>query len=152
VTAVDLRSYPFSHPDLRSIQGDLLAQSLPAESFDAAVAVSVIEHCGLSGYGEAPREEGDRQVVARIHGLLRPGGRFLLSVPYGRAGESRKGWRVYDAEGLAALLGDFRVEAAQYFLGLGREHWTPVAPEALAEVESARRGFVQGVACVCAVR
>jgi SAM-dependent methyltransferase len=150
VTGVDLRPYPYRHPILTSIVGDFLARPLPEASFDAVVAVSAIEHCGFTSYGGPALAGADREVVDRMRQLLKPGGPLIMTVPFGRAGESPKGWRTYDAASLAALLAGFRVVEAAYYRGLDRESWEPVAPEALADVESAGLGYVQGVACVCA--
>ena len=152
VTGVDLRRYPYSHPNLQSLEGDVREARLSEASFDAVVAVSAIEHCGLSGYGEARFERGDHAVVAELCRVLRPGGLFLVTVPYGEPGASTRGWRVYDAAGLADLLRPLRVREARYFRGVERRYWIPATAEELAHVDSAVAGHVQGGVCVCAVK
>jgi len=51
VTGVDLRPYPYAHPGFKFVHGDFIQAGLPSGEFDAVVAVSAIEHCGLGQYG-----------------------------------------------------------------------------------------------------
>lgn len=152
VTAVDLRPYPYTHPNLRCIPGDFRDIRLPEASFNAVVAVSAIEHCGMAGYGEEAFERGDHRIVAELHRVLIPGGHLLITVPYGRAGVSDRGWRVYDAAALEALLRAFEVREARYFRGVSRSYWIPVTAGDLADIDSATLSWVQGVACIWAVK
>lgn len=151
VVGVDLRPYPFTHPNFQFIQGDLLQSQLPDAEFDGVVAVSTVEHCGLGVYGEATRERGDQRVVAEIARVLHPGGRLLLTVPYGQQGET-SWYRVYDRVGLSSLLTPFTVVKIDYYVGMGRKAWRPAAEEEVARVDSVSAGYVQGVACVVAVK
>lgn len=59
-------------PGTPLIQLDILACPLPAESFDAIVALNVLEHI-----------EDDREALLQMARLLRPGGVILLEVPAG---------------------------------------------------------------------
>jgi SAM-dependent methyltransferase len=150
VVGVDLRPYPLTHRRFRFVHGDFLAAGFPSEMFDAVVAVSAVEHCGLGAYGDrVPREDGDRQVIEEMARVVRPGGRLLLTVPYG-VGGSTSWYRVYDATTLHALLGGFTIDAVEYYEGRGRRDWHPVPAEALRGLDSAKPGYVQGVACVVA--
>lgn len=151
VVAADLRPYPLSHPNLTVRQGDFLAAGFASGEFDVVVAISAIEHCGLSAYGEVGGGADDRAVMGEIRRVLRPAGRLLLTVPYGRAGTT-SWYRVYDRAALAALLDGFRVVRANYYRGLDRRDWQPVAAPDLEDVDSVGRGFVQGVVCVAAER
>lgn len=151
VIGVDLRPYPLVHPNLRFVQGDFLAAGFGAGEFDAVVAISAVEHCGLGAYGEEPSDRGDRAVVDEIARVLRPGGRLLLTVPYGRAGET-SWFRVYDRPRLDALLARFEVTRREYYVGVGRQEWRPAGEEEIAEVDSVGPGAAQGVACVVAVK
>jgi SAM-dependent methyltransferase len=109
VTALDLRPYPLRHPRITSLREDIRRCSLPANTFDTAVALSTIEHVGLGFYAESADPGGDRAAVREILRLLRPGGRFLLTVPFGRPA-SGPGHRVYDDSGLRTLTEGFRRE------------------------------------------
>ena len=65
------------------LQADVLTYEFPVASFDAVVAISTIEHIGLSAYGGDPRDpEGDTHTMERIARWLRPRGFVYLDVPY----------------------------------------------------------------------
>ena len=149
VTGVDLNDYPFTHPNLCFRKGDFLEVGFPENTFDGAVAVSALEHCGLAVYSEAPYEQGDHEIVREIHRILRPGGQFVLTVPYGMAGQT-SWYRVYDRDSLDALLGPFQILKQEYYVGIGRKHWVSSAEEEVAEADSVTPGYTQGVACVLA--
>ena len=88
VTAFDLTQNVFVHPNFKSVVGDFLETSKVFEdgSFDVAYALSSLEHVGLEVYGQNFNEVGDKQVVKIIERLLKPHGRFLLTVPFGKKG------------------------------------------------------------------
>jgi SAM-dependent methyltransferase len=109
VTAVDLRPYPFEHPNLRVVVGPV--QDWKADNrFDAVVCLSTIEHIGRGAYGEASADDNaDREVLERIRELIKPGGLLVLTVPFGRASQDAFE-RTYDSAGLDALLEGWAVE------------------------------------------
>ncbi|MFH1724364.1 MAG: methyltransferase domain-containing protein [Elusimicrobiota bacterium] len=149
VTGADLREYGFTHPNLTSLRGDFFDLEFEADSFDAVVAVSAVEHVGLGTYGGEARGS-DRAVVEKFHSLLKPGGRLLLTVPYGKKGRSA-GQRVYDRQSLRELFEGFRIQEERFFRGEGLREWVETDPEGLAEVDSVTR-YTQGVALVLAIK
>ena len=150
VTGVDLRPYGFVHPDLRLVEGDFLKSGFTDGEFDAVVAVSAVEHTGLGAYGEPRANQADRRIIAEFHRVLRPGGRLLLTVPYGRRGET-SWYRVYDRGSLEELLSPLSIARIDYYAGIGRTAWSPVSSEEIARIDSVRCGYAQGVACVVAL-
>jgi SAM-dependent methyltransferase len=119
VWVVDVRPYPFAHPNLHAVQADILAAPLPvSDTFDVVLSVSTIEHVGLSRYGDAADSDGDRRAVAALWLLVRPGGHLLATVPAGRPSEQR-GYRIYDEARLRAV---FPPEARiRWFRKAGRQ-------------------------------
>ena len=108
VTAVDPRPYPLPHPRLHVVVG-AVEQLEDVEPFDAVVCLSTVEHIGLPAYGGTSADAaGDRRAMNQVHALSRPGGLLVLTVPFGRPSVSDF-QRVYDDDGLAALLEGWQV-------------------------------------------
>jgi SAM-dependent methyltransferase len=81
VHVVDPRGYRLEHPLLRA-HAMRLDQFSTDLRFDAAIAISSIEHFGLGGYGQDVQAERlDHAALRDIHRLLTPGGILLLTVP-----------------------------------------------------------------------
>ena len=109
VTAVDLRPYPFAHPNLRTVLEPVESWAGPPRPFDAILSVSTLEHVGLGHYGhDAGGDALDARIVERFAGWLRPGGELVLTAPYG-AWSIDELQRTYDAAHLEALLAGWRV-------------------------------------------
>ncbi len=104
VHVVDPRGYVLDHPGLRKHQ--IRLEQLPLEPrFDAAIALSSIEHFGLSAYGQRPDEErSDRAALDAISERLRPAGLLVLTVPCGPATTVDNLQRTYAIAELRELL------------------------------------------------
>ncbi|MDQ3850354.1 MAG: DUF268 domain-containing protein, partial [Actinomycetota bacterium] len=111
VTVVDPRPHPLRHPRLRHA-ACRLDELAAGEPYDAAVALSAIEHFGLEHYGGgAGAARLDLDAMARLRELVAAGGLLVLTVPFGTA--SVDGFqRVYNEDGLRELLGGWRVETS----------------------------------------
>lgn len=114
VTVVDPRGYRLSHPGLRALACRLEELDQEETGFDAAVALSAIEHFGLNHYTEAPAEREaprgreDLEAVRELARRVRPGGLLVLTVPLGEPAVDDFE-RVYDLEGVRDLLGGWQV-------------------------------------------
>jgi SAM-dependent methyltransferase len=146
--------------------GDLRELPFRDGWFDTVVSLSTLEHVGkdnaVYGAGGAAAPDADAE-VARAAGELRrvvaPGGRILLSVPYGRREDH--GWfRQFDAEDLARLVAAFEApRAAVSLFAYGPGGWQHATAEAMADVRyrdadaeptpaADRAAAARGVACV----
>jgi SAM-dependent methyltransferase len=109
VTALDLHPYPLQHPNLRSVKAPVQEWET-AETFDAVMCLSTIEHIGLGAYGEPALDEGaDLEAMRRIRQLTAPGGLLVLTAPFGPKGQTAR-QRVYDGPALEKLLEGWDVE------------------------------------------
>lgn len=134
VLALDLESsvFPWHHPDVEIIQGDLLKLELKRGRFDLILNCSTVEHVGLSGrYGVvAPETDGDLKAMGKLRTLLKPSGKMLMTIPCGRDAAITPWHRVYGQERLPKLLSGYEVEEQNYWLKHKDNRWYPCDVEA----------------------
>lgn len=113
VYGVDLREYDSRLPpcNYTYLQHDFcdLPLSFIAEhqgTFDAVIALSCIEHFGMSTYQEGPiHPYYDVVAMRKVYEFLKPGGHAYVSVPFGGYYlEIWPHWRVYDLASVAMRL------------------------------------------------
>lgn len=139
---------------LAGVAGDALALPFRPGTFDLIFAISVIEHIGrdnsIYGICKQPlREFGDLDAARGIASLLRPGGRLLITVPFGRLEDH--GWFIqYNLSRIQALVefSGCELTLVEYY-AYGACGWTgPVDPKELSQV-AYQAGFAAGaVACL----
>ena len=151
VWGVDINPYRFSHRNFRFVLGDVCAVSLPEEHYDRIIAVSSVEHFGLEVYGGRCDAEKDRISIRRMHRLLKPGGKILVTVPFGVRNITPE-FRVYDSPALHELMSPFRIEERSVFTRSGEGFWTPSRGDEALPHPGAGDGSVQGVAMVIATK
>lgn len=142
VHGLDARPYRYSHRNLTFHQQDLFSWT-PDLLFDTICLISTLEHIGLGGYGDIKFDYADHQAIQKIIRLIKPGGQLIVSVPFGKRGQTWK-YRIYDMDQLKVLFADFTWRRLAYFKRVGLD-WLPALPEELAEVVSPL-GKVSGVA------
>ncbi len=112
VYAIDLRATP-AQRGIGIARGDVLRAPFRPGAFDVITCISTVEHAGLDVYGQYPNEFGDELMMRHLRLLLRPGGRLLLTAPYGR--RNVNAWlRVYDRASFRRLLAGYRPLAVAY--------------------------------------
>jgi len=120
---VDLRRHDWRLPhNYARAEGDFLEIApFLARDFDAAVSTSALEHFGLPLYGfRGSAPDYDARACDWVYRLLKPGGRFYVTVPYGREFAVESDWRVYCKRSLQdRIVKDFAVEKKVFFLSGG---------------------------------
>lgn len=129
---VTLAPEPESFPELGVVYayGDVRDLPYPDGSFDTVVAASTLEHVGMDttaygvpgGRSADPAEEVDR-ALAELTRVLAPGGKLLVTVPYGLAEDH--GWfRQFARADLERIVGraEWRTKAATVYR-YSRDGW-----------------------------
>jgi SAM-dependent methyltransferase len=132
---------PLRHPNLESVQAAGAGLPFADASFDVVVSLSRVESDAAV--------DADRKAGAEAARVLRPGGRLLLTVPYGK-GPVAAPRRVYDRLALTEWLRPFRVLEKGFGLRTG-ETWTYGTDEDRAS-EANSRGRVSALALIAAER
>lgn len=159
VTIVDLDPPPPRFENLNFCEGDLMNLPLQEDTFDCVIAVSVLEHIGLANpQVEASEfkinEQGDLQAFKELLRVLKKGGKFILTVPFGpRCGVVLGGSaRVYDVARYEEMIGSAKkVEEEYYEYGRGNAitHFGPITWKRLPREHTSSQfmGHTDGVIC-----
>jgi SAM-dependent methyltransferase len=127
VLAVDLNplNLPYVHPNLRPLQGDLLALPLPSNHFDLIINCSTVEHVGLTGRYDVSesKPDGDLEAMARLLKMLKPNGLMLLTIPVGIDEVFAPFCRVYGSNRLPQLLKGYNIEEESYWVKDEHNRW-----------------------------
>jgi|SRR3990172_70515 len=150
VSVLDQRLYPFSHPNLNVLCGDLFTESRKiVDKFDVIVSISVIEHLGLGSYGDQVVQDADKKGVEILWGLLKKGGRLMASVPAGRP-VIQRGYRVYNEKKIKETFPN--IQRIYWFAKSGREgNWSEVQSETIENLvysDPLGQSPVEGVAFI----
>lgn len=94
------------------LRADLRRLPLRDQSVDTVVCISTLEHVGWSQvafcnhHDEEPDPDGFLKAASELWRVLKPGGRLLLTLPWGRP-RPFESFRLFDAPALEALLAVF---------------------------------------------
>ena len=114
---VDIRNYPFKHPNLTFRKGDIRFLQLPKNNFDCVISLSTIEHIGLQSYGNMKIDlNGDKVAIENLYKTLKKNGTFIFTFPFGKEFKIIEGFeRIYDYETVKKLVDKFRVVKKRFF-------------------------------------
>lgn len=130
----------FTDKGVSYVYADLRELPFRDDWFDTVVCASTIEHVGMDAriYGlDEPRSQDpaaeQRRALEELVRVLRPGGRLLLTVPFGRAEDH--GWLVqFDAKRLDDLIGGVAPAHRETTIySYGEEGWQLSSPAEAAD-------------------
>jgi SAM-dependent methyltransferase len=131
--------------------GDIRQTDYPSDFFDQVIAVSTIEHIGLSVYDNPPDDvdEGDFKAAKEIARIVKPRGNVLITVPYGILPWKQRGIqaRVYDDDRLNRLTQGLII-VEQKFYGNPNGHWIEVSKERAIEINKKTPYGNEAVVCL----
>ncbi len=133
VYGLDIRPYPFKHPNFEFYRTDIF-EWFPKERFDIVLLISVLEHFGIGGDGRLVSPEADKKAVERISEWLSQDAQLIVTVPFGKP-EVTKIHRIYNMERLRYIFSNFRWKEQAYFKR-SRDAWLPCNAEELKDVSS----------------
>jgi len=133
VVQLDLepQTFPWWHPEVKFIQGDLLKLELEIGPFDLVINCSTVEHVGLAGRYSVTenRPDGDLEAMRRLWELMKPGGVHLLTIPVGQDAVFVPLCRVYGRERLPRLLESYIVDKEVYWIKDRENRWVQADKE-----------------------
>ena len=146
VTTVDVRNRKSNLSNEIIINQDVRNLEMADNSIDMVTTLHTIEHFGLGRYGDEFDPEGDRKAVSNFLRVIKPGGRFLFSVPVtaGQACIAFNSHRIYTMEMVRDWVRD---------LSLGDEIYIKRKPAKLCtEVELATSLGEFDIYCGCYIK
>jgi SAM-dependent methyltransferase len=105
VTGYDLYPWDLRYPNYIHCVGDAAKMNFEDNFVDVCISVSCIEHIGTPRYSSSLMST-DRMIVEEIFRILKPGGIFIITIPFGEA-RILSTHRVYDDNSLKKLTEGF---------------------------------------------
>jgi cyclopropane fatty-acyl-phospholipid synthase-like methyltransferase len=147
VLGIDLRDYPFQHPQLTFRQENIL--KLPSEKFDIVISLSTLEHVGLGAYGATYDPSQLEDVIDKIGALLKSDGMLILTLPVGKPSVDQFE-RSFAPDEIKHLMQEHALSLAceNYYCRTDGLYWKPCPPTRIREVDNdlhARKKIGSGV-------
>lgn len=138
VTGIDIRKGELTHPNFRSIQGDICQSDLPSNTFDYVILLSTVEHIGLDTlYGKANPNTSDQRAINECLRVLKPGGKLLITTPVAKQARKDSFMRVYTPKILRSHLKKAKIQSMQFFASSNsRLAWNEVSENNLPTLPS----------------
>jgi SAM-dependent methyltransferase len=116
--------------------GDIRKTNFNSNYFDCITCISTLEHIGVGGrYGVKNDEFGDLLAMKEMKRVLKPGGRLLLTIPYGIKDVLPIN-KLYNKKRIAALFEGFEVIKEEYLKYYSKYNlWLNVDEEEAAKTD-----------------
>lgn len=133
--------------------GDIRHTGYPDDCFDQVLAISTLEHVGLSVYDNPADdvEGGDFKAMGEVARILKPGGNALVTFGYGHINWRGLQNRVYDDLRLGKFLEGFEVLERKYF-GSTAFPWPELTKEQAIEVQRKTPYGNEAIVCLKVMR
>ncbi len=152
VVGLDVRLYPYFHPNLMFTKGSMLELPFKNECYDAVTCISTLEHIGLGFYGDPLLKDiADFKATKEIFRVLKYGGSLILTVPFGKSGVSSQ-QRIYGLLRLKELLKNFKIEILKYYANFSTAYKRNNYWEEISQKEAIQIDSVNKASCTCLVK
>jgi len=115
VIGVDLEPSFLGHPNVSFERSNIFSHTF-RQKFDRITLISVIEHIG-------GKDNDIKMMQEIIKPLLKPGGKVLITTPYGKP-RTISPFRVYNRERILKFSEGYKIEIEDYFAKMG-SCWLP---------------------------
>jgi len=138
IFTVDTRQYHEKHPNITSINKDINSTDFRDNFFDEIVCVSVLEHIGMSAYGDPSYQDGDKLTVQKFNKILKISGKLLITMPF--AGEYKiLPWldtyeKIYNYKSIMTLFKDWTLIKEEYYIPESQKNWIRTNRESAEKV------------------
>jgi hypothetical protein len=127
VYTVDTREYHEKHPKITSINKDINSTNFPEIHIDEIICVSVLEHIGMSAYGDPGYKDGDALTIQKFEHILKNSGKLLITMPF--AGEYKiLPWldtyeKIYNYKTITTLFKNWKLIKEEYYIPKSKKNW-----------------------------
>lgn len=150
VDGIDFMDYQLTHPNFKFIKGDITKINLPRNYYDIITCISTLEHIGLTVWGENDNIEADSIAIAKMHSILKVGGRVIVTVPFGKRGISPS-QRSYDVDSINSLFKPyFKIEKMAFYKQNKNDKWLPAPLKDMGKIDN--MGITRGVALIVGIK
>ena len=124
---VDTREYHEKHPNITCITKDINSTDFSENFFDEIICVSVLEHIGMSAYGDPTYKDGDEITAQLFAKILKNSDKLLITMPF--AGEYKiLPWldtheKIYDYKSVITLFKNWKLIKEEYYIPKSQKNW-----------------------------